>query len=558
MGGVTGSSGALLPLCVATLRKYEEFDSASTLDRDHMRKIVPTTVSDSIPAAQYVRMSDDGQQYSIDNQKAAIQEYAKHHGFVVVRTYADAGKSGVVLNRRESLQKLLEDVDLGKTDFKAILVYDVSRWGRFQNSDEAAHYEFLCTRSGIRLHYCAEQFANDDTPSSAILKALKRSMAAEFSRELGVKVFEGKSRLVKLGFWVGGPPGYGYRRMMVSASGKPKQKLKSGEHKSLTTDRVILVPGPRKEVECVRRMFAMVVEHRLGCTAIARELNRDGVSFYGGQWTNKDVFDVLTHPKYAGWNTWHRTSQKLRSNVTRVKPDLWILRQGAFAPIVDQSTFDEVQAKLPRNADRLWSDQELLNKLKRLLAAKGKLTESLILKARGMPSTHTLRTHFGSYGEMYSLVGYHPPAKHLSRSAQGERTKGLRREIVDRISSLFPEHIAVHFLPNRTRPVLRLDGDVIVSLMLCRPRKRKRGRVHWLVEPAAAERQYVTLLCTLSHEHDRVQQFYVFPPMQLKSHRAFENDPWLRTGVRLKDLSEFYKVARTIHEAQYQVTPAES
>jgi hypothetical protein len=78
---------------------------------------------------------------------------------------------------------------------------------------------------------------------------------------------------------------------------------------------------------------------------------------------------------------------------------------------------------------------------------------------------------------MYALVGYHPPVKDLYRSAQGERTKRLRREIVDRITSLFPEHVAVHCLPNRNRPVLRVDRDVIVSLMLCRPKKRKGGRV---------------------------------------------------------------------------------
>src|SRR4029077_16411235 len=181
-----------------------------------MRNRLLTPVSDPIPAAQYVRMSDEGQQYSIDNQKAAIQEYAKKHGFVIARTYADAGKSGVVLNRRAALRKLLDDVDRGNTGYKAILVYDVSRWGRFQNSDEAAHYEFLCTRSGIRLHYCAEQFANDDTPSSAILKALKRSMAGEYSRELGVKVLDGQRRLAHLGFKQGGVPGYGLRRMLVS------------------------------------------------------------------------------------------------------------------------------------------------------------------------------------------------------------------------------------------------------------------------------------------------------------------------------------------------------
>lgn len=307
-----------------------------------------------IPAAQYVRMSDDGQQYSIDNQKAAIKKYAESHGFLIVQTYADAGKSGLVLNRREALRKLLDDVDRGKPGYKAILVYDVSRWGRFQNTDEAAHYEFLCTRSGIRLHYCAEQFANDDTPSSAILKSLKRSMAAEFSRELGVKVFEGKRRLVKLGFWVGAKAGYGYRRMMLSADGKQKQILKDGERKSLTTDRVTLVLGPREEVECVRRMFAMVLQHRHSCTEIARELNRDRIPFHGKPWTRQDVFNLVTHPKYAGYNVWARSTQKLGSKITHLRPEGWILVPGAFPPIVDKATFDRVQTMLPRNEDRQW------------------------------------------------------------------------------------------------------------------------------------------------------------------------------------------------------------
>ena len=136
-----------------------------------------------VPAAQYVRMSDEQQQYSLENQKAAIQEYADVHGFEIVKTYADAGKSGVAATRRSALRELLKDVDTGDAKYKAILVYDVSRWGRFPNNDEAAYYEFLCFSSGIPLHYCAEPFANDGTASSALLKALKRSMAAEFSRE---------------------------------------------------------------------------------------------------------------------------------------------------------------------------------------------------------------------------------------------------------------------------------------------------------------------------------------------------------------------------------------
>ena len=163
------------------------------------------------------------------------------------RPNADLGKSGVVAKNRIGLGELLKDVVGRDVNYKAVLVYDVSRWGRFPNGDEAAHYEFLCSSSGIPLHYCAELFSNDGTAASCLLKALKRTMAAEFSRELGDKVFRGKTRIVEFGFWVGGTSGYGFRRLMVSANGKPKQIMKPGEQKSLTTDRVTLIHGPRKE-----------------------------------------------------------------------------------------------------------------------------------------------------------------------------------------------------------------------------------------------------------------------------------------------------------------------
>src|SRR5215467_7682797 len=123
-----------------------------------------------VPAAQYLRMSTEDQQYSLANQSLHIREYAERNGFEIVKTYEDPGKSGLLIKHRNGLSTLLKDVVGGTATFRAILVYDVSRWGRFQNPDEAAHYEFLCAQSGIPLHYCAEQFSNYGTASSAIVK----------------------------------------------------------------------------------------------------------------------------------------------------------------------------------------------------------------------------------------------------------------------------------------------------------------------------------------------------------------------------------------------------
>lgn len=159
-------------------------------------------------AAEYVRMSTEHQKYSTDNQASAIRKYAEQRGYEIVRTYADEGKSGLNIGGRLGLQKLLEDVEAGGADFEALLVYDVSRWGRFQDPDEAASYELRCRRAGVQVHYCAEQFENDGSIGSSIIKTVKRAMAGEYSRELSVKVFAGQANLIRLGYRQGGPAGY--------------------------------------------------------------------------------------------------------------------------------------------------------------------------------------------------------------------------------------------------------------------------------------------------------------------------------------------------------------
>jgi DNA invertase Pin-like site-specific DNA recombinase len=156
-------------------------------------------------------MSTDHQQYSTENQAAAIKTYADSHGMVIVRTYADEGRSGLNIDGRSALASLISDIQIGLVDFTAVLIYDVSRWGRFQDVDERAHYEYICTKAGIRIIFCAESFDNDGTPVSAMIKGIKRAMAGEYSRELSIKVFAGQCRLITLGYRQGGPADYGLR-----------------------------------------------------------------------------------------------------------------------------------------------------------------------------------------------------------------------------------------------------------------------------------------------------------------------------------------------------------
>ncbi|WP_282582731.1 recombinase family protein, partial [Pseudomonas umsongensis] len=147
-------------------------------------------------AAAYVRMSTEHQQYSTENQLDTIRLYAVTHDLEINKVYTDAGKSGLRLEGRNALKQLFFDVESGRADYSTVLVYDVSRWGRFQDPDVSASYEVRCRQAGVSVQYCAEQFTNDGSPVSNIVKSVKRMMAGEYSRELSVKVFAGQSRLI--------------------------------------------------------------------------------------------------------------------------------------------------------------------------------------------------------------------------------------------------------------------------------------------------------------------------------------------------------------------------
>src|SRR5258708_1512064 len=106
-------------------------------------------MTEKLRAARYVRMSTEHQQCSTENQADAIREYAENRDIEIVRTFVDAGKSGLRIQGRDALRELLDAVREGTADFSTILVYDVSRWGRFQDADESAFYEYTCKRAGI-------------------------------------------------------------------------------------------------------------------------------------------------------------------------------------------------------------------------------------------------------------------------------------------------------------------------------------------------------------------------------------------------------------------------
>ena len=493
-------------------------------------------------------MSTDEQEYSLENQRAAIFEYAQKNGFEIVRTYEDPGESGLDLKLRGGLRRLLADVTGGEAKYRKIIVLDVSRWGRFQDADEAAHYEFVCKQAGIGVLYCAETFNSESTAlQNYLAKVLKRTLAAEYSRELSVRVFDNHKRAVQLGFRVGGQPGYGLSRMAVSRDGSHKGILQTGEFKALMTDHVTLVHGPDDEVECIRTIFSLCVRRKTR-GEIVSELNRRGMKNAGRPWKAWMIDRIISNPKYAGSYVWNRRSRKLHALELQNKPEDWIVEANAFPPIVSEAVFNKARLRI-KTVNR-WSDSELLGKLRRLLKRKGSLSERLIQKS-GMPSLATFHRRFGTFDKIYKLVDFNPPPGRFSRSTSRQRTQSLRVSLFQQITALFPGQTRLFHHPRKTRQILELGG-LKISVLIC-PQLKNHGRSgYWSLLPVAEENQYLTLVCRLNSHNDTFHSFHLFRAMNKhKGIRFTEQYPWLLQGEQLRDLNELFAVAKRLQPARF-------
>ncbi|MFL9917991.1 recombinase family protein [Paraburkholderia fungorum] len=379
-----------------------------------------------VRAAQYIRMSTDHQEYSPIFQRQAISAYALAHHIRIVSVYEDAGISGLTLRERPALIQLLLDVDKPKRKFTTVLVYDVSRWGRFQDVDEAAFYEYACRRAGVDVVYVAEPFENDGSPATSVLKTLKRVMAAEFSREMSRKVFLGHCLNVERGFHTGGPPGYGLHRVLLDADRHVRHSLDRYEYKSVQTDRVIIAPAPTGEAATVRKIFEWYATQSVTGAGIAKRLNDFGICNGSGRpWQGQNILQILRNEAYIGTNVYSRTTSKLAGPWERVPEQHWIRVPGAFEPVVAKRTFAIVQEKLAR-ARRRPTRAEIAEGLHKVIARAGKLSQTTLKHYRTAPSVEQVMREFGSLNEAYKAIGYAPhldPARTENRCVERRMEK---------------------------------------------------------------------------------------------------------------------------------------
>jgi DNA invertase Pin-like site-specific DNA recombinase len=497
-------------------------------------------------AAMYMRMSTEHQKYSVENQTIAITEYATKYGIELVKEYVDDGKSGLTIGGRPALQRLLSDVEAGNPGYDMILVLDITRWGRFQDHDESAHHEFRCRHAGVDIEYVGEQFANDGSAASSIIKSVKRVMAKETSRELSAKVFRGQCTLIGHGFRQGGHAGYGLRRLMINERREPKSLLAYGERKSLQTDRVILVPGPEEEVETARWVYSAFTEERMQESEIATILNRRGIKTdLGREWTSATVHQLLTNEKYIGNNIYNRYSCKLKEKHVKNPPEEWVRRDGAFEAIIESRYFYAAQDIIRERSRKLTND-DLLEKLKTLYQRQGWLSGIVIDEAEDMPSSSVYSQRFGSLLRAYQLVGYTPDIDY-SYIEINRRLRTLHESTVlttiEKIKELGGD-VAV----DANTDLLTINQLLRASLVIARCQQTKAGSYRWKIHLDTGLLPDITVVVRMDADNQQPVDYYLLPALDIENPRLrlLENNSLALDAYRFDTLEPFFLLTEQI------------
>ncbi len=154
----------------------------------------------------YIRVSSEEQvkNYSLETQKAHIEQYCQNKGFELVKIFREEGASAKTLDR-PALTDLLNFCDKSK-DITGVVVHRVDRLSR-QTSD------YLLVRAklaGLGIEFLSVSEPTGETPADKFIETMLAATAQFDNDNRSVKAIEGHRARFKAG-WGNGKPRVGYK-----------------------------------------------------------------------------------------------------------------------------------------------------------------------------------------------------------------------------------------------------------------------------------------------------------------------------------------------------------
>jgi len=470
--------------------------------------------------AYYRHSAQDKQKNSVQIQAEQVRAYAKEKGLRIIHEFVDRGRSGLTAEGRPGFMKMMEWVE-NRKDFGHVLVLDVSRWGRFQDTDLSGQYELDCRKAGKRVQYVDLRDLNDDGMAGNIVKQVKRITSADESRTRSDKVFKGSVKVAEQGYRPGGKAPYGFIRALLNEQDEVDRFLSLGEKKSIANWRTRLWPGNEAEVAVVQEIFARFVdggmdEHQIADslsdrgipTPLTAYLSERGIKVPEGErrWKGSTVVRILRDQQYAGATVYNKTSCKLQTRLVSNPRGEWVVTEGAHQWLVPEDLWKRAQ-EIFAERERRRDPVAMLESLRAIYEQFGIVTSALLQHNPATPNAGSYSHRFGSLPLAFQRLF----AETVEKAAQEIRER-IDTEVVP--SDLYNDYLVLgHKLTVLIQPSIPVPDGY--------------GQ-YWVFRPDRREKVDITLGVPLAGRDDgRILGYFPFP-------RLMMND----ANIRLRYTSE--------------------
>jgi hypothetical protein len=177
-------------------------------------------------------------------------------------------------------------------------------------------------------------FGSEINPITAMLKGMRRAMAAEDSRDLATKCRAGQHQVISRGYQMGHLPPLGYRRCSVSSDGQRRVLLEHGQRKVAATDRIEWVLAAGEEVELVNRICKLYTQAGLTFAELAAVGRGEGWRSHKGQPLSRSAIASLIRNEALTGN-FVGGHGKLAKNIVSSEPSR---HDGCVPRLIDDDT----------------------------------------------------------------------------------------------------------------------------------------------------------------------------------------------------------------------------
>jgi len=328
-----------------------------------------------------------------------------------------------------------------------------------------------------------------------------------------------------MGYFGGGKPNYGLRRMLLGPSGEHRFILERSTRKAIKGERTVLVPGPRREVDTVRKIFRHYVKDRLIPSEIAALLNNQKLfTAEGNEWRAGSIRTILATERYAGILTYNRSSKKLHGPRKKNDPGQWIRTSGAMEPIVPVELFAKAQAILAERramVSRNYSQDLLGERLKYLYRQNGFLSGTIISADKDGPSIHAYIRAFGNLSNAYKQIGFDSP--HKKRAWQ--QSKRIRRKLFSELSVIIKQR-GWQCDWDEIREIVVIENVLTLGLAVGWYHATElHGKPSWRVRFRRTGLPDLTVISRLDFANQNVLDYFLMPREYLKSKEMRLDEP---------------------------------